>query len=329
VPLETDVPRAVSKLLIGRVCKDRAKDVKGMAYLSKARRFCVGALFLLLATSGAIRSQNRIVAPQTSLARLLAEIHTKADKLQGSSGMWSGYESFTAAHHLAPDSIHYSDYVIVRLLFEATRDAGFWNLHWTITNQPPNSDSIWRQWKTDGKPSPQSPTASAECDELSALYAFLAEREGIRTVGLFWPYPNHTVAVWVVHPTTGPAIRVVVPTSQIFLEQTDFFDTTKFDPWRQKVIYEYKRRDVPDSFELPKPLFNFFLQQADKYAGASDLTLQQLRYMREGVFLKYWTPEAAAEEALRRRTALGSAPAEDLAAFQNFAQDMRSTPSAR
>jgi len=300
-----------------------------MAYLSKARRFCVGAFLLLLAASGAVRPQNRIVAPETGLARLLAEIRAKADKLQGSSGMWSSYESFTAAHHLAPDSIHYSDYVVVRLLFEATRDAGIWNLHWTITNQPPNSDSIWRHWRTDGRPSPLSPTASAECDELSALYAFLAEREGIRTVGLFWPYPNHTVAVWVVHLTTGPAIRVVVPTSQIFLEQTDFFDTTKFDPWRQKTIYEYTRRDVPDSFELPKPLFDFFLQQVDKYAGASDLTLQQLRYMREGVFLKYWTPEAAAEEALRRRTALGSAAAEDSAAFQNFAQDMRSTSSAR
>jgi hypothetical protein len=238
--------------------------------------------------------------------------------------MWSGYSSFTTTHHLALDSIRYSDYVVVRLLFEATRDAGFWNLHWTITNQPPNSDSIWRQWRGANEPSPLSPTASAECDELSALYAFLAQRAGIRTVGLFWPAPNHTVAVWVVRPTSGPAIRVVVPTSQIFLEQTDFFDTKKFDPWRQKVIYEYTRRDVPDSFALPKPLFDFFLQQVDKYAGASDLTLQQVRYMREGVFLKYWTPEEAVREALKRRAALRSGPAEDLAAFQNFAGDMRS-----
>ena len=127
-----------------------------------------------------------------------------------------------------------------------------------------------------------------------------------------------------VHPATGPAIRVVVPTSQIFLEQTDFFDTAKFDPWKQKNIYEYTRRDAADTLELSKPLFDFFLEQVDKYAGASDLTLQQLRYMREGVFLKSWTPEEAAREALRRKDALRSGAAEDLAAFQNFASDMRS-----
>ena len=178
-------------------------------------------------------------------------------------------------------------------------------------------------------PSPLSPTASAECDELSALYAFLVEREGVKGVGLFWPAPNHTVAVWVLHPSAGPVIRVVVPTSQIFLEASDSFDTKKFDPWSQKTIYEYTRRDVPDSFDLPKPLFDFFLQQVDKYAGASDSTLQQLRYLREGVFLRSWTPEQAAREALKRRAALGSGPAEDSAAFWNFAQDMRATSSLR
>src|SRR5207244_9299203 len=86
------------------------------------------------------------------------------------------------------------------------------------------------------------------------------------------------------------------------------------------------RRDAPDSFEFPKLLFDFFLSQVDKYAGASDSTLQQLRYLREGVFLKYWTPEAAAQDALRRRGDLRSGPAEDLAAFQGFAEDMRSKP---
>jgi hypothetical protein len=211
----------------------------------------------------------------------------------------------------------------VRLLFEATRDAGFWNLHWSITDQPPNSDRIWLQWRSIKRTSPLTPTATAECDELSALYAFLVERSGVRSVGLFWPFPNHTVAVWVVRPVTGPIIRVVVPTSQIFLEETDFFDTRKFNPWRQKNIYEYTRRDAPDSTELPKPLFAFFLQQTDKYGGATDLTLQQLRYLREGVFLGNWTAEDASRRALRERSRLLSGPPEDLAAFQTFAQDMR------
>lgn len=172
-----------------------------------------------------------------------------------------GFRSFLTAHNLSRDSIRYSDYVMARLLFEATRDAGFWNLHWNITDQPPNSDRIWQRWKSAGRPSVLKPTATAECDELSALYAFLAERAGLRSVGLLWPYPNHTVAVWILRPTTSPVIRVVVPTSQIFLTESATFDTKKFNPWRQKNIYEYTRRDVADSFEFPKPLFHFFLHQ--------------------------------------------------------------------
>lgn len=170
---------------------------------------------------------------------------------------------------------------------------------------------------------PLTPTASAECDELSALYAFLVERAGVRTVGLFWPYPNHTVAVWVIRTVNGAEVRVVVPTSQVFLTVNDSLATRKFNAWHQKTIFEYKRRDAPDSFELPKPLFDFFLAQIDKYAGASDSTLQQLRYLREGVFLKDWSEETAAKDALDRKAGLGSGPAEDVVAFQNFASDMR------
>ena len=283
-------------------------------------------LFFFSLASERPAAQVRSSSSKTDVAQLIGMIRQKAKDFEGASGMRQGFQSFTSAHKLAPDSVRYSDYVVVRLVFEATRDAGLWNLHWKITDQPPNSDRIWQQWRNAVRPSPLTPTASAECDELSALYAFLAERAGVKTVGLFWPYPNHTVAVWVLHPAGSPVVRVVVPTSQVFLEQTDFFDTRKFDPWRQKTIYEYTRRDVPDSFELPKPLFDFFARQLDKYGGASDATLQQLRYLREGVLLGSWTPEAAAREALARGSALGSAPPEDLTAFRNFAEDMRSVP---
>jgi hypothetical protein len=287
-------------------------------------------MLMLVFASVSVCAQDRSPAPAASaasadsVAQLVSLIRGKAKVLENSSGMRDGFHSFISAHKLAPESIHYSDYVLVRLLFEATRDAGLWNLHWAITDQPPNSDRIWQQWKTVKRPSVWESTATAECDELSALYAFLVERAGVKTVGLLWPTPNHTVAVWIVRPATGPVIRVVVPTAQIFLDENDLFDTRKFNPWHQKTIYEYTRRDVPDSFELPKPLFDFFLQQVDKYAGASDVTLQQLRYLREGVFLRTWTPEQAAREALKRRSALGSSHAEDLAALQNFAADMRS-----
>lgn len=285
----------------------------------------IAAPFLLLAQE-ARPAQPQPPRTDTTLARLLVELHTKAHALESSSGMRSSFQTFIAAHHLSPDSIRYSDFVMARLLFEATRDAGLWNLHWSITDQPPNSDRIWQQWRVAGRPSVLKSTATAECDELSALYAFFAQREGLKSVGLFWPYTNHTVAVWTLHPTASPTIRVVVPTSQIFLTESDMFDTRKFDPWRQKTIYEYTRRDAPDSYEFSKPLFDFFLQQVDKYAGASDATLQRLRYLREAVLLRAWTPEQAAQDALKRRDALSSGPEEDRAAFYRFAVDMRSEP---
>ena len=257
------------------------------------------------------------------VAGLISELRAKADRLSGTPGMRDGFQRFTISHQLHADSISYADFVVVRLLFEATRDAGFWNVHWTITNQPPNSDNIWREWQQLQDVSARKPTASAECDELSALYAFLAEREGIRGVGLFWPFPNHTVAVWSVKPRGGETIRVVVPTSQIFLESTDMFDTRKFNPWTQKNIYDYTRRDVPDAFEVPRPLFDFFLAQIDRYAGATDETLQEIRYLREGVFLQQWSAKEAGQRALTRRTILGAAVTpEDSAAYWNFAEDM-------
>jgi hypothetical protein len=181
---------------------------------------------VLLAASSSAYSQERkpgspvSSTPGETVAQLVKLLRGKASGLESSSGMRTGYQTFLAAHKLQPESVRYSDYVLVRLLFEASRDAGFWNLHWAITDQPPNSDRIWKQWQMVRKPTPLESTATAECDELSALYAFLVERTGVKSVGLLWPTPNHTVAVWVVHPATGPVVRVVVPTSQIFLDQT-------------------------------------------------------------------------------------------------------------
>lgn len=297
--------------------------------MAKADRRIVALSVLLIAAGNAENAGGRSAQPAPpashgTLAQLMGTIRGKAKALEGTTGMRLSFQSFTTASRIRSERVSYSDYVLVRLLYEATRDAGFWNLHWTITDREPNSDNIWRQWGGISAPSALSPTASAECDELSALYAFLAGRAGVKGVGLFWPFPNHTVAVWVLRPSEGPVVRMVVPTSQIFLGVADTLDTRTFDPWRQKSIYEYTRRDVPDAFELPRPLSEFFLSQVDKYAGASDSTLQHLRYMREAVFLKRSTPENAARDALSRRRELRSGSAEDLAALQHFAQDMRS-----
>jgi len=87
---------------------------------------------------GQIRKSAAAAAPlaDDSVGPLVCLVRGKAKALEGTSGMRLGFKSFLAAHQLAPESVRYSDYVIVRLLFEVTRDAGFWNLHWAITDQP-------------------------------------------------------------------------------------------------------------------------------------------------------------------------------------------------
>ena len=279
-------------------------------------------IFVVL-LAGAALAQN---APTATVGELVTAVRGKAKALETSSGMRKGFADFTAAYQLKPESVNYEDYVTVRLLYEATRDAGLWNMHWTITDRDPNSDHVWAQWKDASTPAYNKWAAAAECDELSALYAFLVGRAGVHGVGLLWPYPNHTVATWVLRPDKGQEVRVVVPTSQIFLDRSDDFGTRKFDPWRQKTIFEYKRRDVADTFTIPRPLYDFFLAQIDKYGGASDLTLQQLRYLRESVFLNNQNPQQAAAQALHRRDRFReSLSPEDSAALWNFAQDMQAT----
>jgi len=73
---------------------------------------------------------------------------------------------------------------------------------------------------------------------------------------------------------------------------------------------------------IPRPLLSFFLAQAERYGGATDATLQRLRYLRENVFLNRLTPAQAAAEALRQGRVL-TGPPEDIAAFKRFAQEMR------
>jgi hypothetical protein len=287
-------------------------------------RHCFGIFIIVTMLSASAIAQSKAASSDTSLATLVSAVQKRSKSLENTSGMRQGFQSFTKALKLSPQDVRYSDYVLVRLFYEATRDAGFWNLHWSITNQPPNSDKVWQQWRTVRQPSMTEPTATAECDELSALYSFLVKRAGVRGVGLLWPYPNHTVATWVLHPAGKPEVRVIVPTSQIFLGPSDSLGTRKFNAWKQKTIFEYARRDAPDTYEFSSPLFDFFLAQIDKYGGATDSTLQQLRYLREGVFLKFWTAEQAAADAMRRRNNLRDGPAEDIVAFENFARDMRS-----
>ncbi len=261
----------------------------------------------------------------TTVAQLVASVRAKAHSLEGSEGMRRGFQEFTRSFGLPPGSLRPADFAVVRLLFEATRDAGLWNLRWSITDLPPQSDHIWQQWQQVRTPSSAAPTATAECDELSALFAFLARSAGVRGVGLLWPTANHTVAVWTPTPSSAK-LRVVVPTTQIFLSQKDRFGTRSFDPWKQKTIYEYTRRDVPDSYELPTPVTDFFLRQMGRFGGTTDATLQSMRYLREAVFQKRMSREQTAHAALDQMRRLGTGLPEDRSAWANLVEDLLPAP---
>jgi hypothetical protein len=180
------------------------------------KRFLLALAVALLVTFFGLSSTHAQTPASTSLptdlSHLLIALRNAAATLESNSATRVNFESFTSSRKLTPGTIRYSDYVMVHLLFEATRDASFWNMQWNITDQPPNSDRVWRQWRSVKGPSFIAPTAIAECDELSALYAFLVERAGVRAVGLFWPYPNHTIAVWMprlrVHPYASSSPRL-------------------------------------------------------------------------------------------------------------------------
>ncbi|MEM7153588.1 MAG: hypothetical protein AAF799_12150 [Myxococcota bacterium] len=193
------------------------------------------------------------------------------------------YEALLEAKGLSDSEALYRDYVRVKLAFEATRDGGFWHLHWDITNEKPNSDQIWKQWRrAEGSDDDAPvPTATAECDELSALFAFVARKLGVRHIGLFWPQWNHVVAVWTVQSEEGSPVRIVVPTSPIFLEPDESLGTDGFDPWTQKTIFEYRRRDVKDDHRIDAELARFFVVQARRHGGRSQVELQRLRNARD------------------------------------------------
>src|SRR5581483_9911458 len=116
------------------------------------------------------------------------------------------FDAFAARHELEPTDALRRDYVRAELLFEATRDGGFWRTRWAITNHDATASLVWSSWRA--KP---GAIATGECDELSALFASLARGVGVRNIGLFWPTWNHTIAAWNVTPKT----RVLIPTSQI------------------------------------------------------------------------------------------------------------------
>jgi hypothetical protein len=146
---------------------------------------------------------------------------------------------------------------------------------------------VWAQWRAlrlDDKAQLPYRTAIAECDELSALVAVVAQGTGLSKrseVGLLWPYANHTVAVWVIDRGTRNEKRIVLPTSQIFLDGNQSLGTRVFDPWQQKQAFAYRRQDVAPTAVLPAALARRFAWAVADHRADSQANLQAQRNWRE------------------------------------------------
>lgn len=238
---------------------------------------------------------------------LFAALSGEADLLAMDETVREDYRRLMLANDLPDDDALLADYLRIRIAFEATRAGGLWGLRWRVTDQLPQSDRIWGQW--DALPSSvgdvmPSTTAVAECDELSALFAVVARGLGLSArsrVGLFWPTSNHTVAVWTILPAKGsgtagdaPAeVRIVVPTSQIFLDGAQSLGTRGFDPWTQPKIFPYARQDVAGDRMLPAALARYFVRQVRHHAAEPQGLLQTARNRRE--YDQRMTPRDAGE----------------------------------
>lgn len=226
---------------------------------------------------------------------LLAALSEEVPKLAESEAIAADYQAFLSKFELSDEPELYLDYVRIKIAFEATRAGGWWGLRWAITNQDANSDRIWATWRELDNPGPvpeqvaelpELPviTATAECDELSALFAFIVQRIGLSKrsdVGLFWPEWNHVVAVWTIDPKSERPIRVVVPTSQIWLDDEDSLGTDGFNPWKQKRIYDYRRQDAKPQLTIPGWLASRFVQAVRDHGGLPQAQLQAARNQKE------------------------------------------------
>jgi hypothetical protein len=273
-------------------------------------------LLLLLAPA------SSIAATTVTVDELIAQLEGLVDEVAASGPTRADYDSFVTANDLTASDGLYRDFVRVKIAFEATRAGGLWAIQWNITDREPRSDAIWTAWQGIDAGRLKQPTAVAECDELSALFAFVVRRMGVDDVGLFWPVWNHVVAVWTLEDRGGRKVRVVVPTSQIFLDPEQTFDTDGFDPWTQKTIYTYTRQDIAGAAVLPASLVQWFVAQVRGYAPASTGTLQTIRNLRE-MRLAGLADRGDIERFAQSRVDTSKGPSEDKAAWERFLSELR------
>ena len=102
-------------------------------------------------------------------------------------------------------------------------------------------------------------------------------------------------------------------------EQT--FDTDAFDPWTQRTIYTYGRRDAPADLALDSDLVERFVQRVRSHARASFATLQEQRNLRE--MLQGGLTGREDVQAYAERQALAAPTPDDAASWRAFLRDLQ------
>jgi hypothetical protein len=222
----------------------------------------------------------QVVEPVT-FGRFVAALGAQFDALDPQP-LQPAWEQFVARRGIDPQTPGLlQDFRRLRWLYEATRDGGWWQLRWDITNQEPSSRRIFTQWERVTAPVLLGEaSAVAECDEVSSLYALLGRRLGVRGIGLFYPTWNHTIAAWAPPQLVRKHSRIVlIPTTQIFLGCEAGFDQTTFRTGLTN-IEEYPRWDIRDSRVLPIELARYLLAQVRAYGDASPELSELMRATR-------------------------------------------------
>ena len=81
----------------------------------------------------------------------------------------------------------------------------------------------------------------------------------------------------VTNPSATKPVRVVVPTSQVFLDDAQSLDTKAFNPWLQKNIFDCNRADVSAQDTLDADFARAMIQAVQNSVGLSQADLHKQR----------------------------------------------------
>ena len=227
-------------------------------------------------------AQESSAQKSSNLGGLVHQMKRVADRLVDSESLQAEFKHFAKVHSLDTSADSFHEYIKVKMAFETTRDGGLWHFKWNITREAPSSKVIWKHLqgvRLAAPPPVEWYSVEAECDELSAMFAFMAGQLGVKHVGLVWPFRGHTVAVWFALGDDGERKRIAVPTSQVLLSESATLGTKEFPGVFTQKAPRYRKRDAKRTLRLSPSLVKYFVSQLS-HLSKNPQTLQRERNRR-------------------------------------------------